>query len=120
MVTLLCNQYKRKCARKAKVTDLIKRGLFSCRCTGVNTNDLNLTNNVTNSDPVSKEPDFKYTIVSVAKYVKPFDKIAVVGAELQRSDLFRTIEISQLMKLLCFRMKKNPFYNRFYYQYVTA
>jgi nuclear transport factor 2 (NTF2) superfamily protein len=24
------------------------------------------------------------------------------------------------MKLLCFRMKKNPFYNRFYYQYVTA
>jgi ferredoxin-nitrate reductase len=41
---------------------------------------------------VSKEPDFKYTIVSVAKYVKPFDKIAVVGARLQRSSLFRTIE----------------------------
>jgi hypothetical protein len=28
MVTLLCNQYKRKCARKAKVTDLIKGVVF--------------------------------------------------------------------------------------------
>jgi ferredoxin-nitrate reductase len=38
----------------------------------------NLTANVI--DPISKEPDFKFTAVQVAAYVKPAERILVVGA----------------------------------------
>jgi ferredoxin-nitrate reductase len=78
-------------------------------------NDLNRTNNLTNTivDPVSKEPDFKYTTVSVAKYVKPFEKIAVVGAG---AAAFRFIqnyrEINTTDEIIVFSNEENPFYNR--------
>ena len=69
---------------KAKVTDTIKESVvFLPMHWGKQLeNDLNRTNNLTNTlvDPVSKEPDFKFTTVSVAKYVKPFQKIVIIGA----------------------------------------
>jgi ferredoxin-nitrate reductase len=111
---------------KAKVTDLIKEGVvFLPMHWGKQLdNDLNRTNNVTNTivDPVSKEPDFKYTIVSVAKYVKPFDKIAVVGAG---AAAFRFIqnyrEINTTDEIIVFSNEENPFYNRVLLpEYVTA
>jgi ferredoxin-nitrate reductase len=102
---------------KAKVTDTIKEGvLFLPMHWGKQLdNDLNRTNNLTNTivDPISKEPDFKYTTVSVTKYVKPFQKIAVVGAG---AAAFRFIqnyrEINTTDEIIVFSNEENPFYNR--------
>ena len=111
---------------KAKISDAIKVGVvFLPMHWGKQLeNDLNRTNNLTNTlvDPISKEPDFKFTIVSVAKYVKPFEKIAVVGAG---AAAFRFIqnyrEINTTDEIIVFSNEKNPFYNRVLLpEYVTA
>jgi ferredoxin-nitrate reductase len=111
---------------KAKVTDTIKETVvFLPMHWGKQLeNDLNRTNNLTNTlvDPVSKEPDFKFTTVSVAKYVKPFEKIAVVGAG---AAAFRFIqnyrEINTTDEIIVFSNEENPFYNRVLLpEYVTA
>jgi ferredoxin-nitrate reductase len=102
---------------KAKVADTIREGVvFLPMHWGKQLeNDLNRTNNLTNTivDPVSKEPDFKYTTVSVEKYVKPFEKIAVVGAG---AAAFRFIqnyrEINTTDEIIVFSNEENPFYNR--------
>jgi ferredoxin-nitrate reductase len=111
---------------KAKVADTIREGVvFLPMHWGKQLeNDLNRTNNLTNTlvDPVSKEPDFKFTTVSVAKYVKPFEKIAVVGAG---AAAFRFIqnyrEINTSDEIIVFSNEENPFYNRVLLpEYVTA
>ncbi|MDI5898947.1 nitrate reductase [Flavobacterium yafengii] len=111
---------------KAKVSDSIREGvLFLPMHWGKQLeNDLNRTNNLTNTvvDPTSKEPDFKFTSVSVAKYVKPFEKIAVVGAG---AAAFRFIqnyrEINTSDEIIVFSNEENPFYNRVLLpEYVTA
>ncbi len=111
---------------KVKISDAIKAGVvFLPMHWGKQLeNDLNRTNNLTNTlvDPISKEPDFKFTIVSVAKYVKPFEKIAVVGAG---AAAFRFIqnyrEINTTDKIIVFSNEENPFYNRVLLpEYVTA
>jgi ferredoxin-nitrate reductase len=111
---------------KAKVSDSIREGvLFLPMHWGKQLeNDLNRTNNLTNTliDPISKEPDFKYTTVSVTKYVKPFEKIAVVGAG---AAAFRFIqnyrEINTTDEIIVFSNEENPFYNRVLLpEYVTA
>lgn len=102
---------------KAKITDTIKEGVvfLSMHWGKQLENDLVRTNNLTNTlvDPISKEPDFKYTIVSVEKYVKPFEKIAVVGAG---AAAFRFIqnyrEINTSDEIIVFSNEENPFYNR--------
>lgn len=87
-------------------------------------NDLNRTNNLTNTliDPLSKEPDFKYTCVAIKKYKKPTEKIVVVGAG---AAAFRFIqnyrEINTQDEIVVFSNEKNPFYNRVLLpEYVTA
>ncbi len=111
---------------KVQVTDLIKEGVvFLPMHWGKQLeNDLNRTNNLTNTlvDPISKEPDFKYTTVSVKKYNKPFQKIAVVGAG---AAAFRFIqnyrEINTTDEIVVFSNEPNPFYNRVLLpEYVTA
>lgn len=111
---------------KAKVTDSIKETVvFLPMHWGKQLeNDLNRTNNLTNTlvDPVSKEPDFKFTTVSVAKYVKPFEKIVVVGAG---AAAFRFIqnyrEINTSDEIIVFSNEANPFYNRVLLpEYLTA
>jgi ferredoxin-nitrate reductase len=111
---------------KAKVTDTIKEGVvFLPMHWGKQLdNDLNRTNNLTNTivDPTSKEPDFKYTTVAVEKYIKPFEKIAVVGAG---AAAFRFIqnyrEINTTDEIIVFSNEENPFYNRVLLpEYVTA
>ena len=111
---------------KAKVTDSIReRVVFLPMHWGKQLeNDLNRTNNLTNTivDPISKEPDFKYTTVSIEKYVKPFEKIAVVGAG---AAAFRFIqnyrEINTTDEIIVFSNEENPFYNRVLLpEYVTA
>lgn len=111
---------------KAKVTDTIReKVVFLPMHWGKQLeNDLNRTNNLTNTivDPISKEPDFKYTTVSITKYVKPFEKIAVVGAG---AAAFRFIqnyrEINTTDEIVVFSNEENPFYNRVLLpEYVTA
>ena len=111
---------------KAKVSDTIREGVvFLPMHWGKQLeNDLNRTNNLTNTvvDPISKEPDFKFTTVAVAKYVKPFEKIAVVGAG---AAAFRFIqnyrEINTSDEIIVFSNEENPFYNRVLLpEYVTA
>ncbi|TDD96217.1 nitrate reductase [Flavobacterium cellulosilyticum] len=102
---------------KAKISDAIKEGVvFLPMHWGKQLeNDLNRTNNLTNTvvDPISKEPDFKFTAVSVGKFVKPFEKIAVVGAG---AAAFRFIqnyrEINTTDEIIVFSNEENPFYNR--------
>ncbi|WP_140487859.1 nitrate reductase [Flavobacterium sp. GSA192] len=102
---------------KATVTDTIKEGVvFLPMHWGKQLdNDLNRTNNLTNTliDPVSKEPDFKYTAVAVAKYEKPSQKIAIVGAG---AAAFRFIqnyrELNAKDEIIVFSNEANPFYNR--------
>jgi ferredoxin-nitrate reductase len=111
---------------KAKVSDSIReKVVFLPMHWGKQLeNDLNRTNNLTNTivDPISKEPDFKYTIVSVEKYVKPFEKIAIVGAG---AAAFRFIqnyrEINTTDEIIVFSNEENPFYNRVLLpEYATA
>lgn len=77
--------------------------------------DLNRSNNLTNTrvDPQSKEPDFKYTCVSVVKYKKPAEKIIVVGAG---AAAFRFVqnyrEHNAQDKIEVFSKEAQPFYNR--------
>jgi ferredoxin-nitrate reductase len=102
---------------KAKISDAIREGVvFLPMHWGKQLeNDLIRANNLTNTlvDPISKEPDFKFTIVSVEKYVKPFEKIAVVGAG---AAAFRFIqnyrEINTTDEIIVFSNEENPFYNR--------
>ncbi|MFA9195693.1 molybdopterin-dependent oxidoreductase [Flavobacterium sp. FBOR7N2.3] len=102
---------------KANVTDTIKEGVvFLPMHWGKQLeNDLNRANNLTNTlvDPISKEPDFKYTAVAVKKYEKPFQKIAIVGAG---AAAFRFIqnyrELNSTDEIVVFSNEANPFYNR--------
>lgn len=77
--------------------------------------DLNRANNLTNTiiDPISKEPDFKFTCVSVSKYQKPKQKIIVVGAG---AAAFRWVqnyrELNSQDEIIVFSKEPNPFYNR--------
>ena len=102
---------------RAKITDSIKKGVvFLPMHWGKQLqSNLNRANNLTNThvDPVSKEPDFKYTCVSVSKYKKPAEKIIVVGAG---AAAFRFIqnyrEQNELDEIHVFSKEPHLFYNR--------
>lgn len=102
---------------RAKVTETIKKGVvFLPMHWGKQLqNDLNRANNLTNThvDPVSKEPDFKFTRVSVSKYEKPKEKILIAGAG---AASFRFIqnyrEHNEKDEIHVFSKEDNLFYNR--------
>jgi ferredoxin-nitrate reductase len=78
-------------------------------------NDFNRANNLTSSliDPISKEPDFKFTAVQVLKYQKPKQKIIVIGAG---AAAFRWVQnyrdLNTTDTIHVFSKEPNPFYNR--------
>ncbi|PCI08819.1 MAG: NAD(P)H-nitrite reductase [Flavobacteriaceae bacterium] len=78
-------------------------------------NDFGRVNNLTCNliDPISKEPDFKFSAVEVAKFKKKAQKIVVVGAG---AAAFRFVqsyrEKNQEDEILVFSKEKDPFYNR--------
>ncbi len=77
--------------------------------------DLNRANNLTSDrvDPVSKEPDFKYCAVSVAKYVKPVQRIVVIGAGAGACGFVKSYrELNPLDEIVVFSKENFPFYNR--------
>ncbi|MGJ5643369.1 molybdopterin-dependent oxidoreductase [Formosa sp. S-31] len=102
---------------RTKVTDSVKNGVvFLPMHWGKQLqSSLNRTNNLTHTivDPVSKEPDFKYTRVSVSKFKKVKEKIIVVGAG---AAAFRFIqnyrEHIETDEIAVFSKEHNPFYNR--------
>ncbi len=102
---------------RANVTDSVREGVvFLPMHWGKKLkNDLNRANNLTNTvvDPLSKEPEFKFTYVSVNKYVKPVEKIIIVGAG---AASFRFIqnyrEKNEKDEIHVFSKEPNLFYNR--------
>jgi ferredoxin-nitrate reductase len=102
---------------RAKITDAIKEGVvfLPMHWGKVLKSNLNRANNLTNThvDPVSKEPDFKFTSVSVSKYKKPKEKIIIAGAG---AAAFRFLQnyrdYNQLDEIHVFSKESNLFYNR--------
>src|SRR5699024_9042745 len=64
-------------------------------------------------DPLSKQPDFKYTAVEVSRYKKPKQKIVIVGAGAAAYRFITTYRaINQEDEVHVFSKEKHPFYNR--------
>ena len=77
--------------------------------------DLLRANNLTSSrvDAQSKEPDFKYTIANIRRYVKPAEKIIVIGAGDTAFKLVSTMrEYKSEDEIHIFSDESDPFYNR--------
>ncbi len=101
----------------AKITQEIKKGVvFLPMHWGKHLNtDLGRANNVTSMrvDPVSKEPDFKFSSVEVRKYVKPFEKVIIAGAGAAAYRFICTYRaINKVDEIHVFSKEKDPFYNR--------
>jgi ferredoxin-nitrate reductase len=101
----------------AKVTDDIKKGVvfLPMHWGRMLNHDLGRANNLTSDrvDPVSKEPDFKFSAVEVKKFAKPFEKIVVAGAG---AGAYRFISTYRALnftdEIHVFSKEKDAFYNR--------
>ncbi len=72
-------------------------------------------NNLTNTlvDPISKEPDFKFSAVEISKFEKPVEKIVVVGAGAACYRFLCTYrQLNSIDAIEVFSKEKYPFYNR--------
>lgn len=101
----------------AKVTTDIKRGVvFLPMHWGKTLNsDLTRANNVTNNlvDPLSKEPDFKFSAVQVAKYQKPKQKIVIIGAGAGAFGFVKSYRnVNEADEIEIFSKEIYPIYNR--------
>jgi ferredoxin-nitrate reductase len=101
----------------ARVTADIKKGVvfLPMHWGKLMNRDLGRANNLTSDlvDPVSKEPDFKFAAVEVRKYVKPFEKIVVVGAGAASYRFLQTYRaLNTTDEIHVFSKEKDPFYNR--------
>ncbi|MBA4057254.1 MAG: NAD(P)H-nitrite reductase, partial [Marivirga sp.] len=101
----------------AKVTSEIKKGVVFLPMHWGKTlsMDLGRANNLTSMlvDPVSKEPDFKYAIIQVQKYKKPFEKIIIAGAGAAAYRFICTYRsINKTDEIQVFSKENDPFYNR--------
>ncbi len=77
--------------------------------------DFGRANNLSNVlvDPLSKEPDFKYSAVQVAKYQKTEEKIIVVGAGSASLGFIHTFrKLNSTDQIVVFSKEQNTFYNR--------
>ncbi len=102
---------------KAKLTYDQKRGLvfIPMHWGKIGGLDVNRVNNVTSSlvDPKSKEPDFKFSAVSVKPYQKQKQKIIVVGAGAGACGFVKTYRQSNgIDEIVVFSKEELPFYNR--------
>ncbi|WP_153799197.1 nitrate reductase [Foetidibacter luteolus] len=102
---------------KAKLTEDIKPGVvfLPMHWGKILNNDLNRANNLTNNlvDPVSKEPDFKFSAVEVKRYQKPKQKIVVIGAGAGACGFVRSYRaLNTEDEIVVFSKENFPFYNR--------
>ena len=101
----------------AQVTTDIKKGVvfLPMHWGRVLNNDLNRANNLTslNIDPTSKQPDFKYSAVQVAKFVTPKQKVCIVGAGAAAFQFVKSYrERNEADEITVFSKEPTPFYNR--------
>ena len=115
-ITVIASRYG-EVQVKAKISAQIKQGVvfLPMHWGKILGSDLNRVNNVTSSliDPISKEPDFKYCAVNVAKYKKPFQRIVVIGAGAGAYGFVKSYrEINSGDEITIFSKENFPFYNR--------
>jgi ferredoxin-nitrate reductase len=101
----------------AAVTDEVKKGVvFLPMHWGRRLQtDFGRANNLTSRtvDPVSKEPDFKFSAVQVCKYEKPFERIIIVGAGAAAYRFICTYRsLNSTDEIKVFSKEKDSFYNR--------
>lgn len=101
----------------AKVTADIKKGVvfIPMHWGKILTQDQARVNNLTSllSDPVSKEPDFKFSAVQVTLFRKPVEKIVVAGAGAAAYRFLYTYRsLNRQDEIIVFSKEKNSFYNR--------
>lgn len=103
----------------AKLTKDIRRGVvfLPMHWGKMLNNGASRTNNLTNPlfDPISKEPDFKFSAVQVERVAVPKRKIVVIGAGAAATKFvqaFRTTDLSDSNELHVFSKEIFPFYNR--------
>jgi ferredoxin-nitrate reductase len=78
-------------------------------------NDFGRANNLTNNliDPISKEPDFKFSAVQVIKHKKEKEKICIIGAGAAAYRFVQTYRsFNETDEISIFSKEENPFYNR--------
>lgn len=102
---------------KAKFSNDIKRGVvfLPMHWGKVLNSDLNRANNLTNNlvDPISKEPDFKFSAVEVRLYKKARQKIIVVGAGAGACGFVKSYRaLNTDDEIEVFSKENFPFYNR--------
>jgi ferredoxin-nitrate reductase len=102
---------------KARISMDIKKGVcfLPMHWGKILNNDLNRANNLTNNlvDPVSKEPDFKFSAVQVWRYRKPKQKIIVIGAGAGAFGFVKSYRsLNADDEIIVFSKENFPFYNR--------
>lgn len=102
---------------RAKVTRDIKRGVVFLPMHWGKTKgkDFSRANNITNSlyDPKSKEPDFKFSAVNVVKYIKPKQRILIIGAGAAAHGFVKSFRaVNKEDEILVFSKEEHSFYNR--------
>lgn len=102
---------------KVAITDAIKRGVvfLPMHWGKILNSDLNRANNLTNNlvDPLSKEPDFKFCAVNVKKYIKPKQRIVIIGAGAGACGFIKSYrELNTEDEIIVFSAERFPFYNR--------
>ena len=102
---------------KAKLSTDIKQGVvfLPMHWGKILNSDLNRANNLTNNlvDAKSKEPDFKFAAVQVARYKKPKQKIIIIGAGSGAYGFiksYRALNVED--EIIVFSKENFPFYNR--------
>lgn len=101
----------------AKVTDEIKKGVIflPMHWGKILAFDQARANNLTSllADPVSKEPDFKFSAVQARLYRKPVEKIIVAGAGAAAYRFLCTYRsLNRHDEILVISKEENSFYNR--------
>ena len=102
---------------KAKLSYEIRKGVafMPMHWGKILESDFGRVNNLTNAliDPISKEPDFKYSAVQVEKIAKKKQKICVIGAGAAAYRFVQSYrEKNTEDELIIFSKERNPFYNR--------
>ncbi|MEH0153456.1 FAD-dependent oxidoreductase, partial [Limibacter armeniacum] len=101
----------------AQLTDKIKEGVvfLPMHWGKILQHDLARTNNLTDRllDPISKEPDFKYSAVEVVRYKKQPQRVIVIGAGAAAHRFLMTYRsLNQEDEILVFSKEEIPFYDR--------
>ncbi|CAL1519798.1 molybdopterin-dependent oxidoreductase [Chitinophaga sp. MM2321] len=102
---------------KAQLTNTIKKGVvfLPMHWGKILNNDLNRANNLTQNllDPISRQPDFKYSAVQVQRYRKPAQKIVIIGAGAGACGFVKSYrQLNTTDEIVVFSKENLPFYNR--------